>query len=373
MTSLFFSYDPLRQKPKTFISDELFQQHTFPTDREQWRFSMLFWSMAVVVFVAIDFCLYGKNSQEYPLIPFRLAAVILTITLWMHLPRCQPTSAQRWVIAWVMLTNVLALLCPFIYARDFFVHYAYDVLALIFFFATFPLKLVLQIVLSSTFVVCSLVILMLYKQAPSPSHYSNTAYVLILTLGAGILISHQLHVYKRNAFDSRVAAEMQAKTDALTGLLNRRGLQESLESHESRNGPFSAGIAFIMIDIDNFKIINDLYGHSSGDAILCSFTGRASSCIRSENRFTRLGGEEFCLVIDNCPLQAALNIAERLRYQTMQAPFFLPNGQPYELTISVGVSVSRDGENSIDHAMRRADASLYLAKQRGRNRVECTA
>lgn len=156
--------------------------------------------------------------------------------------------------------------------------------------------------------------------------------------------------------------------DDLTGLYNRRRMNEVLALEKNRCERGAGPFCVFMMDIDHFKSINDGYGHASGDEVLKTFGDRMHQILRPSDFFGRIGGEEFLLVSTQTTLEGALVLAERLRAQCEITTFEeLPPG--WKVTVSIGVTQFRNGE-SVDSTLLRADAALYAAKQGGRNRIE---
>ncbi|KQT99177.1 hypothetical protein ASG60_05690 [Methylobacterium sp. Leaf469] len=158
-----------------------------------------------------------------------------------------------------------------------------------------------------------------------------------------------------------------AETDPLTGLYNRRGLQQALQRRvASLDGRSPAGL--LIADIDHFKAINDRYGHESGDLVLTAFAKRVRSTLRATDIVTRWGGEEFLAVLPGVTPQELAAIAERLRASIADQPFPLRSG-PLPVTVSIGTATLNLGDDSFERATKTADAALYEAKTQGRNRI----
>jgi diguanylate cyclase (GGDEF)-like protein len=163
------------------------------------------------------------------------------------------------------------------------------------------------------------------------------------------------------------AAETRANIDALTGLPNRRYLEEfvAIAGPRRRSGD-SYGV--LMIDIDHFKRLNDRYGHSAGDSVLRAVGERISAAIRATDTPARYGGEEFAVVLRRANQAQAMEVAERIR-QTIRAipPGDLKLREP--VTVSVGVAVSESTDVALTNLLEAADQALYRAKREGRNRT----
>lgn len=153
--------------------------------------------------------------------------------------------------------------------------------------------------------------------------------------------------------------------DPLTGVLNRRGIAERVERRLTARP--RSNICVVICDIDNFKGINDNFGHAAGDEVLASFAKIAAGKARAGDLVGRLGGEEFVVVLNGISLRDAFHFTERLRREIAQASFAaLPDTR--RVTCSFGLVELREGE-SLHQAIDRADCSLYAAKRAGRNRT----
>ena len=160
-----------------------------------------------------------------------------------------------------------------------------------------------------------------------------------------------------------------ATTDTLTGLPNRRHFLERLAQEIERFQRQHKGAALLMVDIDHFKRVNDSHGHAVGDAVLRQFATLLQQSLRKPDLAGRLGGEEFAILLPGTDLDGALVYAERLRERIASSPCE-DEGLSIGYTISIGVSIFRAEDESGDQPLSRADAGLYAAKQKGRNRVE---
>ena len=161
-----------------------------------------------------------------------------------------------------------------------------------------------------------------------------------------------------------------AVTDAVTNLYNRHFLDTHLDNIFSPENENRANVSLLMLDIDHFKIINDTYGHASGDEVLEEFSQRISSNIRSIDLAARYGGEEFIVVMPETDSEFALFIAERLRKTISDEPFVVSGSdEPINIYVSIGVSIVSEGCDTKEKLLSQADKGLYKAKETGRNKV----
>jgi diguanylate cyclase (GGDEF)-like protein/PAS domain S-box-containing protein len=157
------------------------------------------------------------------------------------------------------------------------------------------------------------------------------------------------------------ANERLARSDALTGLPNRRVLDDQLPREMARTLRSGNDLSLAIVDIDHFKAYNDNHGHLAGDAVLRDCAAAWDASLRGEDLILRFGGEEFLVVLPDCGMEEATSIVDRLRAAT-------PDGQ----TCSAGLAVWRPGE-SVDELIARADEALYEAKEAGRDRLVAVA
>jgi diguanylate cyclase len=160
----------------------------------------------------------------------------------------------------------------------------------------------------------------------------------------------------------------EVSTDALTQVANRRGLVQAFDDEQARAA--GAPLAVGLIDIDNFKKLNDSLGHAAGDVALKTLAARVKEWLRPIDHVARFGGEEFVVLLPATELAAAQQALTRLQRQ-LSAGLFMHEGREVFVTFSAGVTRHRPGE-ALDSALERADQALYEAKRTGKNRT-CTA
>ncbi|MCO5093097.1 PleD family two-component system response regulator [Bosea sp. (in: a-proteobacteria)] len=180
---------------------------------------------------------------------------------------------------------------------------------------------------------------------------------------------------RRKRFTERLRDSVQtsmemAVMDQLTGLHNRRFMDNRLSAMFDESALRARALSLLVLDIDHFKAVNDSWGHDVGDEVLREFADRVRACTRGIDLVARMGGEEIVVVLPDTGAEAAYRVAERIRARVESTPFVVQNGtREITITVSVGVSNRRPGDASCADMMKRADDALYRAKANGRNRV----
>ena len=193
-----------------------------------------------------------------------------------------------------------------------------------------------------------------------------------LVLGLGLIWFAIVGGYISNLRDkvrqSLSIIQQMASHDELTGVYNRRHLNELLETERSRSNRSGEDFSIGILDIDHFKQVNDTVGHIEADTVLKAFAKEVKDTLRTIDQFGRYGGEEFLVILPRTGLEQAGICAERLRRITERMRF--PDlGEGFSITVSIGIAQYRPAED-LKELLQRADAALYRAKREGRNRVE---
>ena len=162
-------------------------------------------------------------------------------------------------------------------------------------------------------------------------------------------------------------AELRAGTDSLTGLPNQRASHETLQRMMAQSDRSGQPVSLLLLDLDHFKEVNDIFGHQAGDNVLAAVGVTLRSLIREADFCGRFGGEEFIALLTDTDLADAGLVAEKLRagIEAIQVPTV-----KHDITISIGVATSPDHGVDVEVFLRLADRALYAAKEAGRNRVE---
>ena len=160
-----------------------------------------------------------------------------------------------------------------------------------------------------------------------------------------------------------------SEKDPLTSAFNRRHFMQVFEQSYSIAKRYKNPLSIMVLDIDNFKSINDTFGHAAGDTVLKAIVDFCQASFRDADLFARLGGEEFIVMLPNTPTLGAAIIAERIRDGINNLPVVLAE-RTINFSISIGISQIDESDESYNDVINRADAALYQAKDKGKNRVE---
>jgi diguanylate cyclase (GGDEF)-like protein len=229
---------------------------------------------------------------------------------------------------------------------------------------SYPLIVYCHFVLSRrTAIVCSLVFLVYVTLLAAYAIAPPLALRLFGTLLVSIIM---INIVLNVISDLHRTLANQALTDPLTGVFNRRFMQEMLDGLVTRSARRPMTASVLMFDIDHFKRVNDELGHARGDEALCEVVRRVSARMRAQDRLFRWGGEEFLLLLEDAGVDGARQVAEEMRTAVEQAEILADR----QVTISIGVAQYRAGQ-SADAWVQAADEALYRAKAAGRNCVVC--
>lgn len=194
-----------------------------------------------------------------------------------------------------------------------------------------------------------------------PAGVVYTVLVIILSAFSSFIMNYNRRVH----YLFEIQLEKMSVTDSLTGLMNKAKLYDELRMWMNFSRRYKTPLSLILLDIDNFKYINDKYGHVAGDDVMVRVIGIISTMIRETDAFARWGGDEFSIIMPHTGRVQALDITERLR-QVISDTTFLPD---YHVTCSFGVTSLNSRVVQIDQFISAADQALYKAKNSGKNVV----
>jgi diguanylate cyclase (GGDEF)-like protein len=203
------------------------------------------------------------------------------------------------------------------------------------------------------------------KKAEDPNHATFSEYQRRMLL----MVATSLSLSLRNADMYQQVKEL-AVTDELTHILNRRAFLNILERELKRSNRLETTMALLLIDLDHFKEVNDIYGHLAGDAVLQEIAPLLNQSIREIDALARYGGEEFVIILPEVKPAEAMIAAERIKH-LVETHIFRKDKDPIHLTVSIGMAISPlSSAKNPEDLFHLADLALYLAKKKGRNRIE---
>jgi len=184
---------------------------------------------------------------------------------------------------------------------------------------------------------------------------------ILLALGTFLIVNFIQHRILRGIRKKCEQLEEQSTHDSLTGAFNRETFDDILDEEMSRAKRYRVALSLCVIDLDNFKSVNDNYGHPQGDKLLKSFADRVHKVIRTTDCFARYGGDEFCILLSHTNLVQAEKFLNRLLLEVQEW---------LNSSFSAGVTMYRPAEDKVSF-ITRADLALYQAKREGKNRIRC--
>jgi len=205
-----------------------------------------------------------------------------------------------------------------------------------------------------------------FKDLSDTAFWRSIMSATILPMALGLPLFFYMSMRLRGLAISNLRLGLVARTDSLTSCLNRGAFTSKVTTQLGHTDPPAAG-ALLMIDADNFKAINDLFGHDAGDEALTIIARSIRSALRAGELVGRMGGEEFGVYLPEVDLRRAELVAERIR-RSVNMAVFAPDGRPRLLSVSIGGAVF-EAPSSFSELFHIADQRLYSAKESGRNRV----
>ena len=196
--------------------------------------------------------------------------------------------------------------------------------------------------------------------------------VLAFTIigAVAILVGRDAKQYITQREQAEVSLIYSSTHDALTSLYNRAALDQRLNDEIQRSSRYKYHMSVLMLDIDHFKLINDTYGHYTGDAVLRELAKILKASIRDTDYAARFGGEEFTIIYPETPLLIAQELSEHLRILVAEHSFLIDDNKKLNITISIGIASFPEHAESSEILMKVVDSSMYAAKKAGRNQVK---
>lgn len=345
-------------------------------DKAQSILSMIIASASIFVMLKVDMLLYKNRPDLFLLVAmYRGCFILFTALIIFSINKTNKVRVfDRLILGWLSITILCLLSFNFTRPANYLTT-AFDIIVVFAIYLLSPLKFQINILLALIFSIGTLYIDHFMKIGVDPITLdaATAAQVVVQLLGLGSAL--QLQTYRRRAFktyieerDAREMVAYLANIDPLTKSLTRRHFFNIAVSEFLRFTRYRRPLSVLVLDADEFKLINDAYGHHAGDIVLRSLSLVALEQKRAQDTFGRLGGEEFGLILPETTLEQAKVVAERIQKVWEQTPSNL-DGVMIHSTVSVGVAEARVDDEAFDDVLKRADLRMYKAKQQGRNRV----
>ena len=332
--------------------------------------------LSILAMLRVDTILFLDRPKLFIwVVAYRGSFVLATILVMLATRRVRKVRVyDRLVFAWIVLMILFFVLFGFTRPSNYLT-IAYEVIIPFSISVLSPLKIKQNAALALSFTAVMACVDYFFKAPVDPMilNTTATAQLIVHTLGLGSAL--QIQSYRRRSFkaymlekDAKEMVAYLANIDPLTKSLTRRQFFNIAASEFLRYSRYRRPLSILILDTDDFKNINDTYGHHTGDIVLRSFSLVALEQKRAQDTFGRLGGEEFGLLLPETSLEQARVVAERIQKTWEQTPSNM-DGEMIHSTVSIGGAEASHDDKSFEDVLRRADRLLYKAKQCGKNQV----
>lgn len=345
-------------------------------DIRQSSFYILVATISVLSMVGTDRILYQDRPNLFiwvvlSRIGFTLISSMVMITLWKTV---RVRAYDRLMLGWMCFVVLFLLLFNFTRPANFLTT-SYDVILPLAIYIISPLKIFYSIALAAGFSAGTLYIDFFHKTGVDPATLNMIFVAQWIVHCIGFTSSLQIQSYRRKSYkayiqekDAKEMVAYLANIDPLTKSLTRRQFFNIAETEFLRFSRYRRQLSMLVVDADNFKSINDSYGHYAGDLVLRNLSLVILEQKRAQDTFGRLGGEEFGLILPETNLEQAIVVAKRIQKIWSETPTIMDDNLIHS-TVSIGVTEANEQDFSFEDILRRADRMMYKAKEAGRNRV----
>lgn len=354
------------------------------------RIAVFVWALLLLLFAFNDYTIFGHTTKFFlSLLSRILVSGPLFIFFFVLGRRPQLAVTGTTVTAMLIYGFTFFFLLYFLYPREIIPYVIMvTVVMLISLFVFLPNRIVFASLAGLYAIIGTTVCVALVTPANAGT-LVGLFIVLLLPSTVGVIVAYRLHMTRRMEFSALTRAEtynaellkeidlrrelerkleIQATTDPLTGVYNRR-FYETIFDHEAKRARRHGNpLALCILDLDHFKDVNDTFGHATGDEVLRLVAQTCLQSLRDSDVLGRLGGEEFVILFPYTNTDGAVTVSDRLRQQLAELDI-KTDDERFRVTATFGVTELQPDDRSIADVIRRADAALYRGKSEGRNRV----
>jgi len=295
-----------------------------------------------------------------------LNRLIFLILIFIFISRIKHIKFYKTYIKWINVCEVLLPLLFFsvfmFYENPDFLIQAFWMIVIILWIFLIPNKFINMFLISALSLFAFFAISFIkFRQIPF-SEFSAVVVYLLLIIAISIVSTCRMNYYKRKQYLNQKELMNLSVTDSLTGIYNRLKFNEELQKEIDISRRYGTDFSLVLFDFDDFKVVNDNYGHLMGDKLLIEAAELIKNSVRVTDTFARWGGEEFVILLPHTKHDMAIELAERLRKKNSEHNF----EQIGKITCSFGITSFKEGDN-VESIMFRVDKLLYAAKLKGKN------
>ena len=363
-------------------TDPAYRETFLQEDIKRIRIVIAIVALLVLGYLFTDYQALRLTSPFYLLATFRMLFFGASIWLCFSLPKRKKVIFTDYsILAWSIALVVLSFFSTISQNTISIENVIFNYLWVLSFYLLIPNRQLFKIIPAVAVSLISVYILLNYDQMSIQGVTELNIIMNISTIAAmniiGFVSSAQLdsqryHQYlvQKTLLAGREQLRELAITDSLTGILNRRGFLEMAQVEFERSKRYGEPFSFVIIDLDKLKSINDTYGHPAGDQALQKLVELIKQEKRSSDTVGRLAGDEFGLLLPSTNPDQTLEVMLRIKNILINTVLKLPNSQQIQVSFSAGITEVNRADEFFDDIYRRADKALFIAKEKGRNKIE---
>jgi diguanylate cyclase (GGDEF) domain len=320
-----------------------------------------------MLFIIPDYMLIKNRDTFYCILLNRAGFLFLVLLLYFKMKKMTDyTILAYWITAYELIATFSFLLILNKYESPNYLIQSFGVMIIILAVFLVPNRWINMQIVSFFIIIMFLMLSVHYFKGLKASEFSAGIVYIIIAAVLNSIASHRTSYYKRKQYiDSKTLLSLSI-TDPLTGIYNRAKFDDELEKWVDYSVRYVAPLSLVLFDFDNFKMMNDNYGHLFGDKIMLEIVAIIKKEIRQTDVFARWGGDEFVILLPNTDSKQALELTERLRNSIESNKF----DKIKKITCSFGLANLKTNENA-GALLHRADKLLYKAKKQGKNQIAC--